>query len=258
MNTKKIITYLAGMAISTSTSFAVVVPSGEEYASQFGELITEISKSGNLLRYEGAEYDVQAYIKEISSTTTPDNIRLGVVSLATNKNIKDNFVHSMGNIQFACAVDPSVAKTLIPGQLVSFHATIAQVQSEMVYSQTIGRNVEQRLVVATCNLNSSAGNAQLGSPITSSQSDVLQDCVAPKSKITTSGLEVLGTAIYKTPDGQKLSSLKENIPFWVEEKKGKWLKLIAAANSAPYKNGEVVGWALESEVTLQDRIGCDL
>jgi hypothetical protein len=260
MSPKIITSILISMFISSSTAYAVTIPvqAGEERASQFDELVKEIDKSGNLLRYEGTEYDIQAYIKEINSTTTPDNVRLGVIVLGSNKDTKTNFVHSMGSIQFACAVDLSIAKSLNPGQLVSFHATIAQVQSTNTYNNTIGRNIENRLVVASCNLNNPTGNkTQPGSQSSPPQSNALQDCVVPKSKITTKGLEVLGADLYQTPDGLKLTRLMDNIPFWVGEKKGKWIKLFGTANSEPYKNGEIVGWTLESEINPQNRINCD-
>ena len=87
----------------------------------------------------------------------------------------------------------------------------------------------------------------------------LPQCVVPKSIVRPDRLEIVGTRIYAAPGSARPAFvLKENIPLWAVEKQGKWLKLSGATSSGRYKDGEPVGWALESEIDYQAIRNCTL
>lgn len=85
-----------------------------------------------------------------------------------------------------------------------------------------------------------------------------RQCVVPKSAVTAEKLVVHGTQVFDSPEAANPSSIiKLNIALWAVEKRGDWLKLTGAVDSAPYADGVTVGWVKEAEIDPQDLRNCN-
>jgi hypothetical protein len=95
-------------------------------------------------------------------------------------------------------------------------------------------------------------------PIATLAADCQAQCVTPKAVAKGNRLVVAGTRIFDMPTAGKLAAvIRENIPLWAVAKQRNWLQLAGSADSAPYKDGAVIGWALESEIDYQDLRNCN-
>jgi hypothetical protein len=128
----------------------------------------------------------------------------------------------------------------------------SNVPANMKMQSTVGRNTW-----CVISKPQQPQNKNTSTPAKAPSGVAIQECVMPKTKATSKGLEVLGTSIYQAPDGQKLKVMKDAYPFWALEKSGKWRKLVANENSGPYKPETVVGWAQEFELDQQELRNCN-
>jgi opacity protein-like surface antigen len=95
-------------------------------------------------------------------------------------------------------------------------------------------------------------------PTVALAADWQAQCVTPKAVAKGNRLVVAGTRIFDKPTaGKPATVIRENIPLWAVAKQRNWLQLAGSADSSPYKDGVVIGWALESEIDYQDLRNCN-
>lgn len=200
MNRTTVLTSIA-LAIICNSASALGIPDGDELIKDFDKFTGEVHWSKNLLKYEGMSVQYNAFVKEVSALTGKNGERIPVVALGSYRT-KAGHV-SAGMSDFLCVVDPTTAKSLDAGQRVSFKGVIKSVASQQRFNPTINQTVDDRSIVAACNITKQTSAA---APTAAVATPALSTAVRPKVPVD-SHCAKGETIVFACAAGKKLISV---------------------------------------------------